>query len=162
MPPMAPPWNSQPSVRRTAGGRSLESVAAGRAPGISKADAACRIWRRVGAGRRLDRRFSSLIPENFFKYRQHRVVLSFLQVLNSSQLLPNGSQIRLRGATRSSVESRGTANSEQARLAGDPLLGSETFSRSEQLRSFLSYVCRRALSGHGKEINEYSVAVDAV
>jgi hypothetical protein len=60
------------------------------------------------------------------------------------------------------VESRVTANSEQARLAVDELLGSETFSRSEQLRSFLSYVCERALSGHGKEINEYSVAVDAL
>ena len=60
------------------------------------------------------------------------------------------------------MESRVTANSEQARLAVDQLLGSETFSRSEQLRSFLSYVCRRALSGHGKEINEYSVAVDAL
>lgn len=60
------------------------------------------------------------------------------------------------------MESRVTANSEQARLAVDELLGSETFSRSEQLRSFLSYVCERALAGHGKEINEYSVAVDAL
>lgn len=53
-------------------------------------------------------------------------------------------------------------NSKQTRLAVDELLGSETFSRSEQLRSFLSYVCERALSGHGKEINEYSLAVDAL
>ena len=51
------------------------------------------------------------------------------------------------------MESRTTANSEQARLAVDELLRSETFSRSEQLRSFLGYVCERALSGHGKDIN---------
>jgi hypothetical protein len=60
------------------------------------------------------------------------------------------------------VESRVTANSERTRLAVGELLGSETFSRSEHLRSFLRYVCDRALSGHGKEINEYSVAVDAL
>jgi hypothetical protein len=64
--------------------------------------------------------------------------------------------------TWSSVQSRVAVNSEQKRLAVDELLSSETFSRSEQLRTFLSYVCERALSGHGKEINEYSVAVDAL
>jgi hypothetical protein len=60
------------------------------------------------------------------------------------------------------VESRVADKPEQTRLAVDQLLSSETFSRSEQLRSFLGYVCERALSGHGKEINEYSVAVDAL
>ncbi len=60
------------------------------------------------------------------------------------------------------MEFRVTTNSEQTRLAVDELLGSETFSRSEQLRSFLSWVCERTLSGHGKEINEYSLAVDAL
>ncbi|HKE22477.1 MAG TPA: hypothetical protein VKB88_08810 [Bryobacteraceae bacterium] len=54
------------------------------------------------------------------------------------------------------------ANSQQARTAVDDVLGSETFSRSEQLRSFLRYVCERTLAGHGKEINEYAVAVEAL
>ena len=51
---------------------------------------------------------------------------------------------------------------EQARAALDEILSSEIFSRSEQLRSFLRYVCEQALSGRGKEINEYSVAVEAL
>jgi hypothetical protein len=54
------------------------------------------------------------------------------------------------------------ANPEQARLAVDELLASDTLARSDQLRSFLRYVCDRTLSGHGKEINEYSVAVEAL
>jgi hypothetical protein len=60
------------------------------------------------------------------------------------------------------VESRRPVTSEQARQAVEELLGSETLSRSEQLRSFLSYACEQALSGRGKEINEYSLAVDAL
>jgi hypothetical protein len=54
------------------------------------------------------------------------------------------------------------ATPEQARVAVDQVLASETFARSEQLRSFLRYVCERTLAGHGKEINEYSVAVEAL
>jgi hypothetical protein len=54
------------------------------------------------------------------------------------------------------------ANPEQARTAVEELLASETFARSDQLRSFLRYVCERTLAGHGKEINEYSVAVEAL
>ncbi len=42
------------------------------------------------------------------------------------------------------------------------MLASETFARSEQLRSFLHFVCDRTLAGRGKEINEYSVAVEAL
>jgi len=51
---------------------------------------------------------------------------------------------------------------DRARAALEEVLASETFSRSEQLRSFLRYVCQRTLAGHGKEINEYSVAVDGL
>jgi hypothetical protein len=50
----------------------------------------------------------------------------------------------------------------QARLAVEEVLGSSTFARSEQLRSFLRYVCERAIAGTGKDINEYSVAVEAL
>ena len=50
-------------------------------------------------------------------------------------------------------------NPEQARQAVEEVLASATLARSEQLRSFLRYVCERTLAGNGKEINEYSVAV---
>ena len=54
------------------------------------------------------------------------------------------------------------ASAERARSAVEELLASETLGRSEQLKSFLRYVCERTLAGHGKEINEYSVAVEAL
>ncbi len=54
------------------------------------------------------------------------------------------------------------ASPEQARHAVEEVLASATFARSEQLRSFLRYVCERTLAGNGKEINEYSVAVEAL
>lgn len=60
------------------------------------------------------------------------------------------------------MEGIGAANPERARAAVDEVLASETFARSEQLRNFLRYVCDRALAGHGKDINEYSVAVEAL
>jgi len=54
------------------------------------------------------------------------------------------------------------ASGEQARGAVEEVLSSETFARSEQLRSFLRFVCDRALAGRGAEINEYVVAVEAL
>lgn len=60
------------------------------------------------------------------------------------------------------MSDRALINAEQVRLAVDELLASGTLSRSEQLRSFLRYVCERTLAGDGKEINEYSVAVEAL
>ena len=53
-------------------------------------------------------------------------------------------------------------NLDQQRAAVEEVLASGTFSRSEQLRSFLRYVCERTLAGDGKEINEYSVAVEGL
>ncbi len=44
----------------------------------------------------------------------------------------------------------------------EEVLASATLARSDQLRSFLRYVCERTLSGNGKEINEYSVAFEAL
>jgi len=41
-------------------------------------------------------------------------------------------------------------------------LPARTFARSDHLRSFLRYVCERTLAGNGKEINEYSVAFEAL
>jgi len=54
------------------------------------------------------------------------------------------------------------ASPERARAAVEEVLASETLARSEQLRHFLRYVCERTLAGRGKEINEYSVAVEAL
>ncbi len=55
-----------------------------------------------------------------------------------------------------------TPNHDQTRIALEAILTSETFARSEQLRSFLRYVCEKTLDGHGRDINEYAVAVDAL
>jgi len=60
------------------------------------------------------------------------------------------------------VDDRAHFDVEQARLAMEEVLGGEIFSRSDQLRSFLRYVCERTLAGNGKDINEYSVAVEAL
>jgi hypothetical protein len=54
------------------------------------------------------------------------------------------------------------ASPDQARHAVEEVLASATFARSDQLRSFLRYVCERTLAGAGKEINEYSVAVEGL
>jgi hypothetical protein len=60
------------------------------------------------------------------------------------------------------MASSSVANEEQARVALEEVLSSETFARSDQMRSFLRFVCERTLAGHGKEINEYTVAVEAL
>src|ERR1035438_9376823 len=60
------------------------------------------------------------------------------------------------------MSDRAALSTEQVRLAVEEVLASGTLSRSEQLRSFLRYVCERTLAGDGKEINEYSVAVEAL
>jgi hypothetical protein len=41
-------------------------------------------------------------------------------------------------------------------------LASKTFSRSEQLRSFLRFLCEEELRGAGETINEYRIAVEAL
>jgi len=51
---------------------------------------------------------------------------------------------------------------EEARSALEAVLASDTLARSDQLRSFLRYVGEKTLVGQGKEINEYSVAVEAL
>ena len=60
------------------------------------------------------------------------------------------------------MDPRTLSDSEQARLAVEEVLASETFARSDQLRSFLRYICERTLVGQGRDINEYSVAVEAL
>ena len=89
-------------------------------------------------------------------------MLSQKQVLNGSELLPSGSRGLLNGGNLKPMASEVVSNSQQARAAVEDVLGSDTFARTEQLRSFLRYVCERTLAGHGREINEYGVAVEAL
>jgi len=51
---------------------------------------------------------------------------------------------------------------EEKRRVMERVLGSQTFSRSDQLRRFLQYICEKDISGKADEINEYSIAVDAL
>jgi hypothetical protein len=51
---------------------------------------------------------------------------------------------------------------EQKRAALDEVLASHTFARSDQLRSFLKFVCEKEIGGGGGEINEYLIGVEAL
>ena len=51
---------------------------------------------------------------------------------------------------------------DQKRAALEQVLASESLARSEQLRSFLRYVCELEIAGRGKEINEYLIGVEAL
>jgi hypothetical protein len=42
------------------------------------------------------------------------------------------------------------------------VLASQTFSRSEQLRHLLQYLCEAELQGQGGALNEYRIAVEAL
>lgn len=42
------------------------------------------------------------------------------------------------------------------------VLSSRTFGRSDQLKAFLRYVCEQELAGHGKQLNEYRIGVEAL
>lgn len=51
---------------------------------------------------------------------------------------------------------------EQKRATLDEVLASNTFARSEQLRSFLKFICEREIAGQGNEINEYLIGVEVM
>lgn len=51
---------------------------------------------------------------------------------------------------------------EEKKRALESVLQSRTFTRSEQLRAFLRYVCGMEIEGRGGEISEYSIAVEAL
>jgi hypothetical protein len=51
---------------------------------------------------------------------------------------------------------------EQKRAAMDEVLASATFARSDQLRSFLKFICEQELAGLGNEINEYLIGVEVL
>jgi hypothetical protein len=51
---------------------------------------------------------------------------------------------------------------EDKKKALESVLRSRTFTRSEQLRAFLRYVCHLEMAGRGDEISEYRIAVEAL
>lgn len=51
---------------------------------------------------------------------------------------------------------------EERRQALREVLESQAFARSEQLKSFLRYVCEQEIAGRGSELKEYSIGVEAL
>src|SRR3954466_6337033 len=51
---------------------------------------------------------------------------------------------------------------DEKRQALNRVLGSLTFSRSDQLKRFLRYICEKELAGRTEEINEYSIGIEAL
>ncbi len=60
------------------------------------------------------------------------------------------------------IETAAVVSADRKRAALAEALGSRTFARSDQLRSFLQYVCEKELAGEGALINEYVIAVEAL
>lgn len=50
----------------------------------------------------------------------------------------------------------------EKRLVLDRVLRSQTFSRSDQLKRFLQYICDKEIAGRIEEVTEYSIAVEAL
>jgi hypothetical protein len=55
-----------------------------------------------------------------------------------------------------------TVSDRDKQRAVELVLQSRTFVRSEQLRSFLRYVCSMEIEGRGEQITEYRIAVEAL
>jgi len=55
-----------------------------------------------------------------------------------------------------------SVSQDQKRAVLEQVLASDSLARSEQLRSFLRYVCELEIAGRGKEINEYLIGVEAL
>lgn len=51
---------------------------------------------------------------------------------------------------------------DEKRRAMERVLRSQTFSRSDQLKRFLQYICEKDIAGKVDEINEYSIAIEAL
>jgi hypothetical protein len=52
--------------------------------------------------------------------------------------------------------------SEQKHAALEAVLHSQTFSRAEQLKGFLKYVCEMEMAGRGQELTEYLIGIEAL
>src|SRR3981081_3682567 len=55
-----------------------------------------------------------------------------------------------------------TFTAEQTSHALDQVLQGNTFSRAEQLKRFLRYVCEMEIAGRAHEVKEYSIATEAL
>ena len=55
-----------------------------------------------------------------------------------------------------------SVTAEQKQAALEAVLRSETFARADQLKNFLKYVCEMEISGHGHELTEYLIGVEAL
>src|SRR5580704_5280439 len=53
-------------------------------------------------------------------------------------------------------------SNEQKRQALDRVISSRTFSRSDQLRNFLRYVCEAEFEGRAQELNEYVLGISVL
>src|SRR5215468_4010429 len=55
-----------------------------------------------------------------------------------------------------------SVTAEQKQAALEAVLRSNTFSRADQLKIFLKYVCEMEIAGHGHELSEYMIGVEAL
>src|SRR5262245_58189490 len=55
-----------------------------------------------------------------------------------------------------------SVTTEQKRAALEAVLRSNTFARADQLKIFLKYVCEMEIAGHGHELSEYLIGVEAL
>ncbi|HZS04144.1 MAG TPA: hypothetical protein VFD58_04845 [Blastocatellia bacterium] len=61
-----------------------------------------------------------------------------------------------------SLETSQSLTSEQKCAALEAVLHSQTFARSDQLKSFLKYVCEMEMAGRGHELSEYLIGIEAL
>jgi hypothetical protein len=55
-----------------------------------------------------------------------------------------------------------SVTAEQKQAALEAVLRSNTFARADQLKIFLKYVCEMEIAGHGHELSEYMIGVEAL
>jgi hypothetical protein len=55
-----------------------------------------------------------------------------------------------------------SVSAEQKQAALEAVLRSNTFARADRLKSFLKYVCEMEIAGHGHELSEYLIGVEAL
>lgn len=60
------------------------------------------------------------------------------------------------------LETSQSLTSEQKHAALEAVLRSQTFSRADQLKSFLKYVCEMEMAGRGHELTEYLIGIEAL
>src|SRR5262247_913593 len=55
-----------------------------------------------------------------------------------------------------------SVTAEQKQAALEAVLRSNTFARADRLKIFLKYVCEMEIAGHGHELSEYMIGVEAL